>query len=125
MLQSTDSVVSAKILIRNVINMWEEGGFNLTKFVARHCEILEDVPQEKISPTMKERKIDEVELSERAFGIVWRIENDRLGFRITIQDFPMTRRGVLATISSIFDPLGIASPFVLKGRKILQQITSD
>ena len=37
----------------------------------------------------------------------------------------MTRRGVLATISSIFDPLGIASPFVLKGRQILQQITSD
>ena len=43
-----------------------------------------------------------------------------LGFRIVIKDQPLTRRGILSTISSVYDPLGIAAPFLLVGKKILQ-----
>ena len=42
-----------------------------------------------------------------------------------MKDSPLTRRGILGTISSIYDPLGLAGPFILKGRKILQQITME
>lgn len=35
---------------------------------------------------------------------------------------PATRRGVLSVISSLFDPLGIVEPYVLKGRMILQEV---
>ena len=44
------------------------------------------------------------------------------GFRIVIKDQPLTRRGILSTISSVYDPLGIAAPFLLVGKKILQDL---
>lgn len=34
----------------------------------------------------------------------------------------MTKRGILSIVSSVYDPLGIVSPFVLTGRSILQNI---
>ena len=39
-----------------------------------------------------------------------------------INDQPPTRRGILSTISSVYDPLGIAAPFLLVGKKILQDL---
>ena len=42
-----------------------------------------------------------------------------------MKDVPLNRRGVLASISSVFDPLGIASPFLLKGKLILQEIVAE
>ena len=62
---------------------------------------------------------------ERALLVFWCVENDTFGFRITLLDKAFTRRGVLSTIGSIYDPLGLLGPFILKGRKILQQITLE
>ena len=50
---------------------------------------------------------------------------DPFQFRITLQDKPLTRRGILSTVSSIYDPLGFLAPVVLVGKQILQQICSD
>ena len=59
---------------------------------------------------------------ERAQGIYWNIENVHLDFKIQLKDKPLNRRGMLSTISSVYDPLGIAAPFALKGCKILQKL---
>ena len=37
-------------------------------------------------------------------------------------DKPFTRRGVLSTINSIYDPLGLAVPVLLEGRLLLQKL---
>ena len=57
---------------------------------------------------------------ERALGIFWDAENDVIKFKIDLKDQPMTRRGMLSVISSIYDPLGLACPFLLQGRRRLQ-----
>ena len=57
---------------------------------------------------------------ERALGIVWLIEKDAFGFRMELKDTPLTRRGILSTISSIFDPVGYVAPVLLEGKRILQ-----
>ena len=43
-------------------------------------------------------------------------------FRITHQDKPLTRCGILSTTSSVYDPLGFLAPFILIGKQILQQL---
>lgn len=35
---------------------------------------------------------------------------------------PFTRRGVLSTVNSIYDPLGLAVPVLLEGRLLLQKL---
>ena len=62
---------------------------------------------------------------ERVLGISWFIEQDIFGFKIVLPEKPMTRRGILASVSSIYDPLGLAAPVLLKGKKLLQQICSE
>ena len=52
---------------------------------------------------------------ERALGIYWDIDKDTLKFKINLTEKPMTCRGMLSVISSIYDPLG----------KLLQQLCHD
>ena len=54
----------------------------------------------------------------------WCVESDKLGFMICVQDTPVTRRRIMSNISSNYFVFGIASQFMLKGRKILQEINS-
>ena len=35
--------------------------------------------------------------------------------KISLKDKPATKRGMLSKLSSVYDPLGLASPFILKG----------
>ena len=59
---------------------------------------------------------------ERALGVQWCVQSDSFGFRIVISSKPFTRRGVLSTVSSIFDPLGFIAPFTLLAKKLLQDL---
>ena len=52
----------------------------------------------------------------------WSIEADVFKFIIALKDRPCTRRGILSTVSSIFDPLGFVAPVLLEGKSILQEL---
>ena len=52
-------------------------------------------------------------------GVHWCIESGAFKFRIELKDKPCTRRDILATISKIFDPLGLIAPVILVGKQIL------
>ena len=47
---------------------------------------------------------------------------DCFGFSIVLKDQTLTRRGVLATVASVYDPVGLLTPLVLRAKKILQEI---
>ena len=53
------------------------------------------------------------------------MQSDHLQFRFELADRPLTRRGILSTVSSIYDPLGLVAPFLLQGKRILQAICQD
>lgn len=57
-----------------------------------------------------------------ALGIQWCIESDSFQFEIVLNDRPLTRRGVLSTLNSVYDSLGLISPFILVGKQILQEM---
>ena len=87
---------------------------------------MQTINKEEVGKEFKELDLSKDLLPvERALGVHWSIENDCFGFRITLKDKPVTRRGILSTVSSIYDPLGFASPFLLQGKLILQQLCAD
>ena len=59
---------------------------------------------------------------EKALGVNWNIGTDTLGFKLNLDVKPTTRRQMLSMISNIYDPLGLASPFLLKRKRILQHL---
>ena len=53
------------------------------------------------------------------------MENDGFQFRLQMKDKLIIHHGIMSTVSSIFDPLGMISPVLLHGFKILQDLCRD
>ncbi|XP_026224940.1 uncharacterized protein LOC113168151 [Anabas testudineus] len=50
---------------------------------------------------------------------------DTFTFQVSISDKPFTRRGVLSTINSLFDPLGFVAPVTIRGKSLLRELTLE
>lgn len=125
-LKSVPTVERAVTLIKASQGICAKAGLRLHKISSNKREVLEQIPAEDRAKGLKELdlKVDPLPL-ERALGVVWCIENDSFQFRIELRDRPLTRRGVLSTISSIYDPSGFVAPVTLKGKQVLQQMCRD
>ena len=119
-LRSVPSVRDPLTLIQEVTDLCKRGGFNLTKFISNKKDVLFQIPDELRRNGAKDKDLTGSLPIERALGIFWDAENDVIKFKIDLKDQPMTRRGMLSVISSIYDPLGLACPFLLQGRRLLQ-----
>lgn len=85
--------------------------------------LLNSFPSDEQGKQIKEIDLCHDQLpATKALGVVWIPEDDALVVKTKVPKRETTRRGVLATVSSIFDPLGIAAPFTLSGRQILQEL---
>ena len=122
LLKSVNSEDDAIKLIKNVRSMCNEGGFNLTKFVSNSKKVLHSIAETFRRNGVKDKDLGCKLPDEQALGILWNVETDTLGFKIAIKEKPLTRRGMLSTLSSIYDPLGLGAPFLLKGKQIIQKI---
>ncbi|XP_037391858.1 uncharacterized protein LOC119262748 isoform X1 [Pygocentrus nattereri] len=99
------------------------GGFKLTKWVSNSKKVLEVIPENERANMVKDLELDKKDPSiEKVLGIQWNLEDDTFGFKVSVNRKPLTRRGILSTVSSIYDPLGFLAPFVLKGKQILQAL---
>ncbi|MEL7338835.1 MAG: DUF1759 domain-containing protein [Bacteroidota bacterium] len=122
LLKSVQSQTEAMALMKDVVQLCADGGFNLTKFIANDKEVLKSIPEEKRRKNVKEFEITDQSLpTEKALGVVWNVEEDRFGFQVELKEKLVTRRGMLSLLSKVYDPCGFVSPFVLEGRRIIQQ----
>lgn len=122
-LKSVSTAIEASALISNTKSLLAKGGFNLHKFISNSKEVIETIPKEQRASGIKELDLSRDILPiEGALGVQWCVQSDALQFRVVLKDKPLTRRGILASISSIYDPLGLAAPFLLKGKQILQDL---
>ena len=98
-------------------------GFILTKLVSSKIEVLKSIPEENCRKKNNIKEIESGEVQkERALGLVWNIKTDTFGFKISSKDKPATKRCMLSELSSVYDPLGLASSFILKRRRIIQKL---
>ena len=122
---ATDSVEDAVHLARDLKELCGTGAFNMTKFTSNSPAFLKQIPFEDRGKKVKALELDKDALGpERALGLKWSIEKDSFVFQFKDQQKPVTRRGILSTVSSVFDPLGIVSPVTLLGRVLLQWLCS-
>ena len=125
-LKSVPSVEEAVKLIKDIKEMCKRGGFNLHKFTSNKKEVIDQIPVEDRAEGIKNLDLDHDALPvERALGVQWCIESDTFKFRITLKDRPCTRRGILSTVSSIFDPLGFVALLLLDGKIIVQELCKE
>jgi len=114
---------SAISLVKDLSKMTEAGGFHLTKWISNSRQVLHCVDEcDRSKAVIGLEPSDELPV-DRVLGICWNTEKGLLTFKISLRERVCTRRGVLSTMSSIFDPIGMVVPFVLVAKRILQSET--
>jgi hypothetical protein len=120
---SVPSVKHAVELINESRELCSRGKLHLHKFMSNSREVLDQIPLDERASEVQHANLNEVELPiERTLGLQWNTETDEFLFRIQAKESFSTRRGVLSTVASIYDPAGFISPFVLEGKAILQEL---
>ena len=126
LLKSLPSEEEATKLAVQLTDLLSRGGFRLTKFMSNSRTVLAQLPPEDILGTPGTSKPLDLDLDhlpvERALGILWNVERDTLEIKAATKQLAATKRGILKQISTIFDPLGLVAPFVLRAKLILQEL---
>ncbi|XP_071855378.1 uncharacterized protein [Apostichopus japonicus] len=125
-LKSVDTVNRVVDLISRTKQMLHKGGVNFTKIKCNSKAVLQSIPEEDLAVASGHLDLSSNATHlDRVLGVQWCIESDEFQFKITLSDSPLTRRGILSTIASVYDPFGFIAPVVLPGKQILQQLCYD
>ena len=104
-------------LVYEVHHVLKRLSFNLTGMIANDAEVLRAIPP------ANQTEVSHLNWRTKTLGVEWTHDRDVFIFKFPdVYLDPITRRSILKTVASIYDPLGIASPIILMGRIILQDI---
>ncbi|XP_062535045.1 uncharacterized protein LOC134204234 [Armigeres subalbatus] len=104
----------------------EAGGFHLRKWASNCSEVLEGIPPDSLAiPNTKEVNL-ELDSSVTTLGLVWIPGTDKLRFKFRVPqlDSPelLTKRKILSTIATLFDPIGLIGAVVVEAKIFMQQL---
>jgi hypothetical protein len=121
LLKSLPNEHEAVAFSSEICELLRRGGFRLTKFLSSCKEVLATVPiSERANPSFN-LDLDRLPV-DRALGMKWNIEDDVFEFKVIDADKPETKRGILSTVASLYDPLGLAAPVTLLAKCQLQRL---
>ncbi|XP_060579275.1 uncharacterized protein LOC132736195 [Ruditapes philippinarum] len=121
-LKSVESENKAVKLAADLQSLMCLGGFRLTKWISNSRRVLNTIPESECAPTVVSLNPGDVLPCDRALGVNWNVNDDKITFKIKISKKPLTRRGILSIVSAIFDPLGLVSPVTLRAKAIVQSL---
>ena len=118
--RSEPTVSAAVERAKAVTTIVSHGGFRLTKWLSNSREVLASMPPSERAAPVKD--LTEELPAERVLGAVWNTQEDGLSLQVTPLEVPATKRGILKQVASIFDPLGLAAPFLLVAKVLVQRL---
>ena len=111
---STPDEDTATTLIKGLVSLLKEGGFERAKFSSNNVSVLEALPNDCLTPALTKVDFRVEELpGHQALGLVWEPQGDYLRIKVAMLSYPSTQRGLLSLVISLFDPLRIVPPFFL------------
>ena len=122
-LKSIPTEAQAVQLAGELTDLLHQGGFHLTKWISNSRALMNKIPACDRTKTLTSIDLNKNALPcEKALGVLWRVKTDTLGFDVQATSRPCTKRGLLSIMSSVYDPLGLLSPYVLKAKMLFQAL---
>ena len=122
-LTSRNTSEEAVSLIKSTQAMLADANLRLHKIASNSVEVMKALPDQDRADHLKDLHPYQGPLpSQRSLGVMWNLEKDAFTFQISLPEKPYTRRGVLAVVNSLYDPLGLAIPVTLRGRLLLREL---
>ena len=107
----------------------QRGGFELCKWKSTHAGVLDCKDEVKGVKPLEAKTVDgmqEAAPSDKVLGVSYSFATDNFSIRIgeKAKHRAYTRRQMLSLVASIFDPLGLVAPAILRGKILLQRATA-
>lgn len=125
-LHSFQTEKEATKIASEVDTIHRRAGFELRGWASNRSTVLKKIAHE--NETNKEVELGSKE--EKTLGLRWFTQEDEMGFRTTLRNVQEvveqgktpTKREVTSAVMSTFDPMGLASPVLIQGKRLLQNI---
>ena len=122
---SVPSEEEAVDLLKRTQEMLAEANLRLHKMASNSATVMEAFPPEDRAKDLKDLDLNADPLPlQRSLGVSWNLKNDCFTFKVSREVKPFTRRGALATVNSLYDPLGFVSPITMHGKALVREFTS-
>ncbi|XP_021332949.1 uncharacterized protein [Danio rerio] len=113
-------------LLKDTQEMLAQSNLHLHKIASNKVEVMKAFPSEDLAKELKNLDLNTgLPSVQRSLGVSWDMSEDVFIFQVADQMRPYTRRGVLSTINSLFNPFGFAAPVVIQGRLLLRTLTTE
>lgn len=115
-------------LFRRTQQILSDGGnIRLHKIASNSQTVMQAFPQHDLAKDLKDLDLGNDDLPlQRTLGQSWDLLSDSFTFQVSDDQKPITRRGILSVINSLFDPIGFLAPVTIKGKCFLRDLeTSD
>ncbi len=122
-LVSVNSIEKANKLVKEAQEVLAKGKLCLHKFVSNSRKVLSSIPESERASGVNNVDLNYNDLPmQSVLGIKWNIESDMFSFKIDHSERASTRRGILSAVASVYDPLGFLAPYILIGKRVLQEM---
>ena len=127
LMKSTETTADAILLVHKVKEQPSKGGFHLTKWCSNDRRVLAVVPQPERAKSVINLELDLLP-TQSALGLKWDIEDDKFVWEVSdklmsaTSKVPLTKRGMVSVVYSLFDPLGFIAPYIMKAKLLLQTL---
>ena len=128
LMKSTETVTDAIVLANKVREQLSKGGFHLTKWCSNDRRVIAAIPESERAKTVVNLELEQLP-TQSALGMKWDIEDDKFVWEVSDKLMsasskkPVTRRGIVSVVYSLFDPLGFIAPYIMKAKLLLQMLT--
>lgn len=113
-------------LLKNTQRTLAGSNLRLHTIASNSKEVLKAFPPQDHASDLKDLDLRSDMLpTQHSLGLNWSLKYDTFTFEIATDTKPFTRRGVLSTINSIFDPLGFVAPVTIQGKFIMRELNNQ
>jgi len=109
-------------LVSELQSVLAKGKFPLRKWISNDNDVLQSIDDDlKAYDNVWDVPLQD---SCKALGLRWHPGADVFGYQVNfdIKNVPATKRSILSVIASLYDPLGLLAPTVVKAKMIMQKI---
>ncbi|KAK3730804.1 hypothetical protein QZH41_001160 [Actinostola sp. cb2023] len=127
-LKSVPTVEDAVDLLHRTQSMLSTANLRLHKIASNRQEVMEAFPSEDQASDLRDLDLSKDAVPvQRSLGVSWDLKTDDFTFKVSteVEENPFTRRGVLSVVNSLYDPLGLVAPVVIRGKAFLRAMTSN
>ena len=121
LMPSVENISKARDMRHQLTDLGDKANFHVRKWISNRREILKDIQERDRASEINLEK-NELPVT-KTLGVSWTVTNDQFLFHYTppFQEFQYTKRNVLRSTATIFDPMGFLAPFVVRAKLLLQQ----